>query len=254
MLLAVDVGNTSVTLGAFERRRLVSRWEYPSDLRLPLKEWVKNFSRVAKKNRVSVSAAVFGSVVPSLDLKIHKAVEGAFRVSPLQIGPRSSLGLRFKVKNPGEVGADRVLDALAAKEIYGLPAIVIDMGTATTFECVSSKGEYLGGAILPGPNMMAEALHEKTAKLPLVQVQKPQSAIGKDTMECLRAGLYLGYLGMIEKILDLSLSEMKTTRSKTFVLATGGLSGIFRKDLPKGTLWAPTLTLEGLRIAWEKSR
>ncbi len=253
-LLALDVGNTSVTVGAFERRRLVARWEHPSDPKLSLKDWVGNFSRAAKKNRVSVDAAVFGSVVPPLDLKIHKAVETAFGVSPFQVSSISPLGLGFKVKKPSEVGADRVLNALAAKEIYGLAAIIIDFGTATTFDCVSADSEYLGGAIFAGPNMTAWALKEKTAKLPLVDVRKPKRVVGKDTIECIQAGLYFGYLGMIEKILDLSLKEMKVSREKTHVVATGGLSHLFKNDLPGDIFFAPNLTLEGLRLAWEKLR
>ncbi len=254
MLLALDVGNTSVTAGAFERGRLVARWEYPSSPKLSLKDWVKRFSQGARKNRVTVDAAVFGSVVPPLDFKIRKAIKGAFGVSPIQVSSQSPLGLRFNVKNYGEVGADRVLNALAAKEIHGLPAVVIDFGTATTFDCVSADSVYLGGAILAGPNMTAWALKEKTAKLPLVQVKKPKRALGKDTIECIQAGLYFGYLGMIERILDLSLKEMKTLKAKTHLIATGGLSHLFKKDLPSGTIFAPNLTLEGLRIAWEKLR
>ncbi len=254
MLLAVDVGNTSVTIGAFERRRLLARWEYPSSQKLSLKDWVENFSQGARKKRVTVDAAVFGSVVPPLDFKIHKAIEKAFGVSPMQVSARSPLGLRFKVKNSDEVGADRILNALAAKEIHGLPAIVIDFGTATTFDCVSADSVYLGGAILAGPNMTAWALKEKTAKLPLVEVKKPKRALGKDTIECIQAGLYFGYLGMIEKILDLSLKEMRIPKARTRLIATGGLSHLFKKDLPGDVLFAPNLTLEGLRIAWEKLR
>ena len=254
MLLAIDAGNTSVTVGAFERGRLIRRWEHPSDTKLPLKGWVRNFFQAAKENRVQVDAAIFGSVVPSLDLKIHKAVEMAFGVKALQAGPDSFANLTLKVQKPSEVGADRVLNSLAVKELYGLPAIVIDFGTATTFDCVSARSEYLGGAILAGPNMTAWALKEKTAKLPLVNIAKPKRAIGKDTIECIQAGLYFGYLGMIEKILALSLKEMKTSRAKTYVVATGGLSHLFKRDLPKGVYFSPNLTLEGLRIAAEKLR
>ncbi len=252
MLLAIDAGNTSVTIGAFERGRLIRRWEHPSDRRLPLKGWVRNFSQAAKKNQVWVNAAIFGSVVPPLDLKIRKAVEMAFGVKALQAGPESFSSLTLKVQKPGEVGADRVLNSLAVKELYGLPAIVIDFGTATTFDCVSSRSEYLGGAILAGPNMTAWALKEKTAKLPLVNIAKPKRAIGKDTIECIQAGLYFGYLGMIEKILDMSLKEMKISRESAHVVATGGLSHLFKRDLPKGVFFSPNLTLEGLRLAWEK--
>lgn len=252
MLLVVDIGNTSITVGVFKGKRLIATWRHPSNGGISAKKLEKDLLREAKRSRVRISAAVFGSVVPRLDKKIAEAIRKAFGVLPIQVGPESALGLSVRVKHPKEVGADRVLNALAAKKIYGLPAIVIDFGTATTFDCVSRKGEYLGGAILPGPKIMAESLKEKTAKLPLVEIQKPKRAIGKDTIECIEAGLYFGYLGMIENLLKLSLSEMGVLAGETSILATGGLSWLFRRELPKGCAFAPDLTLEGLRVAWEK--
>jgi type III pantothenate kinase len=191
---------------------------------------------------------IFGSVVPALDAKIKTAVKMAFGVEALQVGPQSPLGIKLKVRTPGQVGADRVLNALAAKNLFpGKPVIVIDFGTATTFDCVDAAGDYLGGAILLGPNSAARALHEFTAKLPLVKVRKPAAAVGKDTVECLEAGLYFGYLGMIREVLARTKREM---RGAPRVVATGGLASLFLKDLP-GVRHDPDLTLHGLRIAAE---
>jgi type III pantothenate kinase len=161
--------------------------------------------------------------VPPLDRTLEAAVKKAFGLRPLAVTPRSKLGLALKVKTPNQAGADRVLNAAALKALVGTPAIAIDFGTATTFDCVDAAGGYVGGAILLGPNSAARALHEFTAKLPLVKVRKPARAIGRDTVECLEAGLYFGYLGMIREVLSRTKAEMG---GRPAVVATGGLHGL----------------------------
>ncbi|MCR4294358.1 MAG: type III pantothenate kinase [Elusimicrobia bacterium] len=189
--------------------------------------------------------AVVGSVVPGLDAVLAEAILKSFAVQPSFITPRSPLGLKLKVKTPTQVGADRILNALALRSLFKGPSIAIDFGTATTFDCVNGNGAYIGGAILLGPNSAARALHEFTAKLPLIKVRKPRSVVGKDTVACLEAGLYFGYLGMIREVLARTKKEMG---GKAKVAATGGLAPLFLKDLP-GVRHAPDLTLNGLRLA-----
>lgn len=189
--------------------------------------------------------AVVGSVVPGMDAVLAKAITNSFAVKPTFITPSSPLGLKLKVKTPTQVGADRILNALALRDLFAGPSIAIDFGTATTFDCVDASGAYIGGAILLGPNSAARALHEFTAKLPLIKVRKPRTAIGKDTVQCLEAGLYFGYLGMIREVLVRTKAEMG---GEVRIAATGGLAPLFLKDLP-GVRHEPDLTLNGLRIA-----
>jgi len=180
-----------------------------------------------------------------MDALLTKAILHSFAVKPIFITPSSRLGLKLKVNTPTQVGADRILNALALRELFKGPSIAIDFGTATTFDCVDGKGAYVGGAILLGPNSAARALHEFTAKLPLIKVRKPRTVIGKDTEACLEAGLYFGYLGMIREVLTRTRKELGGSPK---VAATGGLAPLFLKDLP-GVRHEPDLTLNGLRIA-----
>lgn len=252
MLLALDAGNTNVTAALFEGRRLVRQYRFITDAKAPAARLAKSLVAGAGSFRKRITACVVGSVVPPLDGKLRASVVSAFGVRPVFVTPKSKLGMRLKVKTPGQVGADRILNAVAAKELYGGPAVVIDFGTATTFDCVSRSGDYLGGAILPGPNMAAWALHARTAKLPLVPVRRPRRAIGRDTVECIQAGLYFGYLGMIDNVLSLTVAELHAAgEGRARVVATGGLAGLFAADMPR-CAQAPDLTLEGLRIAHER--
>ncbi len=181
-----------------------------------------------------------------MDAVLSKAILKSFGFRPSFIAPSSPLGLKLKVKMPSQVGADRILNALALRDLYpGTPSIAIDFGTATTFDCVDASGAYIGGAILLGPKSAARALHEFTAKLPLIHVRKPRTVIGKDTVHCLEAGLYFGYLGMIREVLGRTKKELG---GRPRVAATGGLASLFLSDLP-GVRHEPDLTLNGLRIA-----
>lgn len=251
MLLALDAGNTNITVGVFDGRKLVTQWRHvsasPDDLGRLLADQ-------ARRRSVSIDAAVYGSVVPKLDPVIERAVRSRFGLKAVAVTPRSKLGIALRVRRPGQVGADRLLNALAAHERSGgSAAVVLDFGTATTFDCVADDGGYLGGAILLGPNLAAEALHRRTAKLPLVPVAKPKRVIGRDTVECIEAGLYFGYLGMISEMVERTIAEMRQLgHDRPRLLATGGLAHLFEGDLPKKMEVVPDLTLEGLRIAFER--
>lgn len=251
MLLAVDVGNTNLTVGVFAGDRLIRQWRITTDPRRSVSWYARALKCPFRKVSGLPTTAAVASVVPQLDAVLSRAIEKSFGftpafITPAFITPSSKLGLRLKVKTPAQVGADRILNALALRAIFpNKPSIAIDFGTATTFDCVDAKGDYIGGAILLGPNSAARALHEFTAKLPLIKVCKPRTAIGKDTRECLEAGLYFGYLGMIREVLARTMAEMG---GKAKVAATGGLAPLFLKDLP-GVRHEPDLTLNGLRIA-----
>jgi type III pantothenate kinase len=245
LLLAVDVGNTNLTVGAFAGDRLVRRWRLETDPRRGA-EWYARALKAPFRGLASLpDAVVYGSVVPPLDRTLEAAVRKAFGLRPSAVTARSRLGLKLKVRTPGQVGADRILNAVGLKALVGAPAIAIDFGTATTFDCVDAAGDYVGGAILLGPNSAARALHEFTAKLPLVKVRKPAAAIGTDTKSCLEAGLYFGYLGMIREVLGRTRAELG---GRPAVAATGGLAPLFLPDLPD-VRFLPDLTLDGLRIA-----
>lgn len=244
MLLAVDVGNTNLTVGVFAGERLVRQWRLESDSRRSSSWYARALRCPFRKVGELPKAAVYGSVVPPLDKTLEKAIASAFGLKAVAVGPKSPLGLRLKVKTPEQVGADRVLNAVALRAMHKTPAVAVDFGTATTFDCVDKNGDYIGGAILLGPNSAARALHEFTAQLPLIEVQDPGTAIGKDTVHCLEAGLYYGYLGMIKEVLARTKKEMG---GQVHVVATGGLSALFADEL--GVERVPDLTLHGLRIA-----
>lgn len=249
-LLAVDAGNTSVTLALFRGARLLRKSRWASDSWLATGELARRLRAFAGEARDAVCA----SVVPALDAKLDRALRrnGA---RPVWVTPGAPLGIRLKVDHPRQVGADRIANALGAWGLHGGPAVVIDFGTAATFDCVSRTGDYLGGAILPGPVLAARALADHTAKLPLVPVRRPRRVIGRETAECIQAGVYFGYLGMIERVLKMTLEElgrMPEGGKAKAVLATGGWAGLLADDLPAGVRLAPDLTLHGLRLAFAR--
>jgi len=248
MLLALDIGNTNVTVGAFVGSQLKRMWRMQTDTAKSADAYGKLLLGFLGQSKDAVDGVAIGSVVPKLTPVFSQVAKKVFKTKPLVVDYRSKLGIELKVDKPSEVGADRILNALAAFKMYGGPAIVLDFGTATTFDCISEKGYYLGGAILVGPRLAAEALAEKTAKLPKVEFAKPRRAIGKNTVECIQAGLYFGYLGMIERVLDETLKEMPGT---PHVLVTGGFGELLGPLLSRKSLRVPDLTLQGLRLAYE---
>ncbi|MBI5597412.1 MAG: type III pantothenate kinase [Elusimicrobia bacterium] len=252
MLLVADAGNTNVTLGLFRGGRLAAQARvetHPAGGGRAVSREVVAFALRAAAGR-TLDGFAFGSVVPGLNPSLRSAAR-SLGLRALEVGPGSAraLGLRLAVRRPLQVGADRVLNAVAARGRGGLPAVVVDFGTATTFDCLSRRGEYLGGAILPGPHLAAKALALHTAQLPEVPVARTARVIGKDTVECIQAGLYWGYIGMIERVLKETLREMKAPRAR--VILTGGLAGLFLRHF-EGARHEPDLTLHGLRLAFER--
>lgn len=254
MLLAIDVGNTHITVGLFQGKLLKHTWRLNTHRHYTSDELGVHFLNLLATRTLDASkltGVCIASVVPSLDEPLRAMTRTYLRHTPLMVGPKTKLGIKNLYKNPEEVGADRLVNAVAVHELYRKATIVVDFGTATTLDCVSANGEYLGGAICPGLELAGEWLATHTAKLPRVTFQStPTKAIGKTTKESLQSGLFWGYISLVEGLLHRLTTEMG---GHPLVVVTGGLSPLIGPKLKTRARIAPDLTLEGLRLIWEKN-
>ena len=254
MLLVIDIGNTNTSLGLFEEEKLVAHWRLTTEHARTGDEWgvlVRNLFALSSLDFQAVDAIAIASVVPPLNFTVKRMAEVYFQLSPLFIDHTSDTGLRILYEPASDVGADRIVDAVAAIRKYGAPCIVVDFGTATTFDAINSQCHYLGGVIAPGITISADALFSRAAKLPRVEIKRPQKVIGSATVEVMQSGLYHGYVGLVDGILRKMIDELGGTPR---VIATGGLAPLIAKGSEFIEQVDETLTLEGMRLVYERSR
>jgi len=251
MLLTIDVGNTNITLGVYEAQTLKSHWRLATDHhRMPDEYGILLIGLLQNAGLTAnaIDAIAMASVVPPLTGTFVSACENYLGRTPLVVDAGVKTGVRVKYEDPKQVGADRVVDAAAAFKLYGGPACIVDFGTGTTFDAISAEGDYLGGAIAPGLGIAAEALFMYAAKLPRVDLQRPPSAIGRNTVHSMQSGLLFGYVGLVEGMVVRFRAELGQHMR---VIGTGGLVEAIAKETRVIDIIAPWLTLDGLRIVWE---
>ncbi len=254
MLLAIDAGNTNITLGVFQGSELLATWRLITDRSQSADEYgvqVQNLFQNAGMDVKEVKAVIIACVVPQLHNTLDQMSEHYLRWVPLFVDHTTKTGLEIRYDEPSELGADRIVDAVAAVEKYGAPCIVVDFGTATTFNAINSKREFLGGLIAPGIMTSAEALFSRAAKLPRVPIERPRKMIATSTVEAMQSGLYYGYAGLVDGLTDQISAAMG---GSPMLIATGGLARLMEPALRNIYLVDENLTLDGLRIVYEMNK
>lgn len=248
LLLAVDIGNSNIVVGLFQNAKLMAEWRMATDIGRTPDEYageLQNFLSLRSIPLRAVKQAILSSVVPPLTPTLCEAIETLCHIKPAVIIPEQVKQLTLKIDQPKEVGADRLVNAVAAYQLYGGPCIIIDFGTATTFCAVTKKGEYIGGAITAGPKITRDALFQRTSKLPKVELAKPKKIIGSNTVETMQSGLFYGHIDLVEGMVK---RFKKILGSKAKVIATGGLSKLFQSETNCFDIVNPALTLQGLQM------
>lgn len=253
MLLVIDVGNTNIVLGIFKDQELVDHWRVSTDRLRTTDEYgvlIRHLFYLNGVNSEEIDAIIISSVVPPVMPTLERMCQRYFGLTPLVIGPGVKTGMDIKYDNPREVGADRIVNAVAAYEKFGGPVIIIDFGTATTFCAVDKKGTYLGGAICPGIGISTDALVQRTAKLPRIEVVQVEKVICRNTVESMQAGVFYGFVGQVDGIVTRMRRELGC---KARVVATGGLAVIVAPATDAIDVVEPMLTLEGLKIIYDRN-
>jgi len=254
MLLAIDIGNTNVVLGVFDKDRLIESWRVGTKIQITSDEYamiVKDLFNFTGLEFKQIDGVILSSVVPPLLPVMTEMTRKYFKLEPMVVTDRIKTGITIRYDNPKEIGADRIVNAAAAFHLYGGPLIIVDFGTATTFCAITKLGEYLGGAIVPGVKISAEALYQRAAKLPRVELVKPASVIGTDTISAMQSGIIYGYAGLVDGIVERMKKELSP---EARVVATGGLAELIAPETKSIKETKPHLTLEGLRLLYEINR
>ena len=255
MLLVFDVGNTNMVLGLYKGKELIKYWRITTDKYKTSDEYgilISNLFQYENIDMNCVEDVIISSVVPDVMHSLENFCKKYCKKEPKVVGPGIKTGLNIKYDNPKQVGADRIVNAVAAIEKYGYPSIIVDFGTATTFCAISDKGEYLGGSICPGIKISSEALFHEASKLPRVELVKPGMTICKNTVSAMQAGIIYGYAGMVERLINMIKEELGNDDVK--VIATGGLSTLIDSETDSIDYIDKDLTLEGLKLIYEKNK
>ena len=251
MLVTIDIGNTNIAVGVFDGDRLEVTWRVATGIHRLADEYGTLFLNLLQRQGILLSkirGAALCSAVPPLVSTLHEVCQEYLGISPLVVEPGVKTGIRITIDNAREVGPDRIVNAVAAHHLYGEPVIIIDLGTATTFDVVSGGGDYLGGAIAPGIAIATEALFTRTAMLPRIELVRPKQVIGRSTISAMQSGIVFGYIGLIEGMVQRIEQELG---SKTKVIATGGYAQLLAEETPAIDIVNSDLTLIGLRLIYE---
>lgn len=254
MLFCLDIGNTSITLGLFDGETLVHHWRVTTEVHRTVDEYaalVVSLLQLEAKKVSDIQAACLVSVVPRLTGTMIDLCQRYLKVDPLVVDVGVRTGVKIRTENPREVGADRIVNAASVFQRYGGPACVVDFSTATTFDVISREGDYLGGAFAPGLETALEALSERTARLPKVEIARPPSAIGRNTIQSMQSGFLFGFVGLVEGMVARFRGELGDDMR---VIATGSLADIVARETNVIQILAPWLTLEGLRLVYTLNR
>lgn len=259
MLFAIDVGNTNIVLGVFDGSRLTESWRLATMRERTADEIGILVTRLFERNGVpfsSIDGIILSSVVPPLTRPMEEMAERYFGRTPMTVDPATNTGMPIRYEPVSDVGADRVVNGVAAYEAYGrasrVPVIVVDFGTATTFDAISAAGEYLGGVICPGVGISADALFQRAARLPRVDVRKPPTVVGRTTVTSIQSGLFFGYVAMVDGIVARMRAELEGG-DRALCVATGGMAEVIAADTTAIQRVEPDLTLTGLRLIWERN-
>lgn len=254
MILALDIGNSNIKAALFEGLEQKTYFRISCDRNKSSDEYgvtLLSMLRHAGYSPKDVTGIVFSSVVPTINFTIEHMCRNYFGIEPMSVQPGIKTGINIKYENPRELGSDRIANAVASYELYGGPCIFIDFGTATSFGAVSEKGEFLGGAICPGLKVTADAIVDRTAKLPRFELIKPPSVIGKNTVTNLQSGILYGHIGLVKYLIGRMKEELQ---QDCRVIATGGMAVLIREDAPEIDVLDGLLTLKGLRLIYQKNQ
>ncbi|QGM31836.1 type III pantothenate kinase [Bacillus sp. N3536] len=253
MILVLDTGNTNIVLGVYQDDQLIHHWRMETDRRKTEDEFGMQVKALFSHVNISfeqIEGIIISSVVPPIMFSLEAMCKKYFGIKPLVVGPGIKTGLNIKYENPREVGADRIVNAVAAIHEYGAPLIIVDFGTATTYCYVNEKGEYMGGAIGPGIGISTEALFEKASKLPRIELTTPEHVIGKNTVSAMQSGIVFGYVGQVEGIVN---RMKKVSKKAPKVISTGGLASLIGNESTVMDIIDPFLTLKGLYLIYQRN-